>query len=206
MNDELPMGSSVAAPGPAQEAQASHPGFANPSEAQAYLDAAGWKVSRGSIYAHAKAGKLRPGPDGRYSLEAVEAYAKKNLRLKDGSRPKDNASRLQEEKLKAEVERTKEQAKREALRNQILEGSFITRAQYEQDLADRARLLRSDAINFFRTSIDDLIALVGGDPATAARAMAWCEERVEEWLDRYARAGEIRPAAMEPAGTRSEVN
>ncbi|MBI4800325.1 MAG: hypothetical protein HY794_16660 [Desulfarculus sp.] len=205
MNGELPMASATA-PDPAQEAQAPHPGFANPSEAQVYLDAAGWKISQSTIYIHAKAGKLRPGPDGSYTLEAVEAYAKKNLRLKDGSRPKDKASRLQEEKLQAEVERTKEQAKREALKNRILEGTFITRAQYEQDLADRARLLRSDAINFFRTSIDSLIALVGGDPATAAQALAWCEERVEEWLDRYAREGEIRPAAVEPLANRSDGN
>lgn len=189
MSLELPIASTASTCG--EQAEDQERTFANRLRVLEYLLDAGWQVGKSALYQHVKDRKLVPGPDGDFSMAAVKAYAKSYLKLRDGSRPGDAAERLQRAKLEAEIQRTQAQARRETLKTQLMEGQYITKAQHEQDLADRARVFRADLTNFFRRNIDDFLELVEGNKDMAAQALAWWEEQVEDWLDRYARVGEV---------------
>lgn len=162
----------------------------NPTALWHHLKEQGYRVGRSTIYEHAAQGKLRPNQDGVYTESEIRAYLKiADLPLKSGRRPR--ADMLQERKARAEVARIEAQARLMTLKRDVMAGEYIKRSVHEQDLADRARLLRASLFNFFRIHVDDLIGLAGGDPARAAEVLAYCEERLEDWLDAYARAGEI---------------
>lgn len=158
-----------------------------------HLNSEGYKIGKSAVYDHAKAGKLRPNAGGDYTEKEIRAYVElAGLKKKAAD---EKPSDLQARKAEAEVSRLESQAAMFRHKREVAEGKYIERAQHERDLADRARILKASLTNFFRTHVDDIISLAGGDEAAAPRVLSFCEDRLETWLDAYARAGEI---TMEP--------
>jgi hypothetical protein len=170
--------------------------FKGPNAVAAHLRDEGWKVGKSAVYNHCKEGKLRPGPDGLFHETAVLRYAQKHLKRADGAGSQ-SLEALQEKKVRAEITRAEVQASKMQLQQEILEGKFITRLDHEHALATRARLLKSDLINWARQYVDELIQTVDGDPARAPEALAFTERHIEDWLNRYASQRQIQLAAPE---------
>ena len=155
-----------------------------------HLKAQGWRISKSSVYEHAKSGKLSPDEAGNYTLEEIEAYARRWLKRAD--QPSDHdAEDLQQKKLRAEAKRIRAQAEREELKLQHERGSYIRRAEYEQALAVRAQLFKTDLENFARSSVGEIINLVDGDAGKGPDLQAWLLGEIEEFLGRYSREAEF---------------
>ncbi|MFH1034991.1 MAG: hypothetical protein V1806_10840 [Pseudomonadota bacterium] len=124
------------------------------------------------------------------------------MKRKDGG-GSEKLEALQERKVLAEIERAEAQAAKMRLQQEILEGRYIPLEQYQRDLSTRARLLKADMLGWVRLSMEEIIFLVGGDPAKAPEALALAERQVEDWLHRYASQGEIRLAAPQVSQAQS---
>src|SRR6266498_3723308 len=60
--------------------------FASVLEVVDYLDSAGWKISKSTVYDHwKKDGKLKARADGSFVLSTVQEYARHHLQYKDGT-------------------------------------------------------------------------------------------------------------------------
>jgi hypothetical protein len=168
--------------------------FRTQTEVRAWLDAQGFKVALSTVNLHVKKRLLVPNQDGVFTLKAVEAYTRAaKLRRKDGGDAITDSVIARKARFEAEL--MEERARKLRLENEIKRGLYVPRVQYETDLADRARALRADLLNFFRTNIDEFVILVGGDMERAPKALEWWEEHLEQWLDRYAQARKISPEA-----------
>ncbi|MFH1034357.1 MAG: hypothetical protein V1806_07610 [Pseudomonadota bacterium] len=168
--------------------------FKNPRQVAVFLSGQGWKISENTAYTHRERGLLRPDREGLFSESAVLRYANDHLKRKDGA-GSEKLDALQERKVLAEIQRAEAQAAKMRLQQEILEGKYIPLEQYQRDLATRARLLKADMLGWVRLAMEEIIFLVGGDPAQAPEALALAERQVEDWLHRYASQGEIRLAA-----------
>ncbi len=164
--------------------------FKNLNQAAAWLREQGWKISDSTIYNHHTRNLINPRADGLYHEADLLRYAQNTLKRKDGA-GSEKLEALQERKALAEIERAEVQAAKMRLQQEILEGKYITKEQHEREMAARARLLKADMQNFNRLYVEDLIHLVGGDPAQAPEALAFVERHTERWLNRYAIQGEI---------------
>lgn len=161
--------------------------FPNRLAVLAWLKGNGWKISKSGIYTHCQEGKLRPDPDGTYTLTAVERYARTFLkRLSTGQKIKPELDKLQRDKAEAETKRATAQAEHWELKIKIAKGLYVEYAQYEQDLAARITILKSDMENFARSSAGEIIQCVGGDPSKIPDLIDMLLARVRSWLGRYA--------------------
>lgn len=164
--------------------------FHSRSEVHEYLDQEGFKVALSTVNLHAKKRLLVPDESGHYPLSAVEAYIRAaQLKRKDGSDP--DTDQLQRRKVLLEAQKLEEQYRRLKFDNEVKEGLYVLKEQVELDLADRARVLKADLLNFFRTNIDDFLILVEGNLQAAPQSLEWWEEHLEDWMDRYARSGKV---------------
>jgi hypothetical protein len=170
--------------------------FKNPRAVAAYLGQQGWKIAESTCYQHKDDGLIRPRPDGLYHEADVLRYAQKHLRRLDGAGSK-SLEALQEEKVRAEINRAVVQARKADFMQAVLEGKYIKRVDHERDLATRARLLKSDLFAWGRLYVEELIHTVNGDQARAPEALAFTERHIEDWLNRYASQGQIQLAAPE---------
>jgi hypothetical protein len=150
-----------------------------------HLDAQGWKVKKSAVYNHRKEGKIRPQPDGSFRIADVERYAETYLRRKDGSES-GKLDKLQQEKLVAEIEKTRAQADHWINRARASSGAFVPKEQHERDLARRAALFRSDLETFARSEAPEIVSLVFGDAGKIPELVTWLLSRFDGFLANYA--------------------
>ena len=114
--------------------------FSNVEDVVEYLQGQGFKVSRSSVFAHRKEGKLVATAKGNFSRKAVHFYAANYLaQHSTGATPV--VSDLQSKKLMAEVALKTEQARTAKLQRERQEGRLIPREDVELQLAGRAAVL-----------------------------------------------------------------
>lgn len=165
-----------------------------------FLKAGGFQCSKSSVYRHAAARKLLPGKDGRYSLAAVQRYARRFLRnANDPLRqvPKDPDD-LQHRKLNAEIARLEAQARIAAVREKVMSGTYMPREDAERDLARRAAFLKNDMRNFIHAEAPRMVAFVNGSPDKVPEVMEHWNFALDEWLARYAEDRPFVVAAPPP--------
>lgn len=150
----------------------------------AWLDAAGWKISKSAAYKHKKEGRLRPGADGLFSVKGVEKYARQWLEKKDGTAA-GSGEDVQDEKARAELEKLRAQARHWDTKTRLELGELVPREDWDRELAARARVFKSDIDNFIRAEATEIIRLVDGDASKAPDLIDYYLRRAEEWLDRY---------------------
>lgn len=158
--------------------------FKTGTEVYQYLVSHGWKVSQASVYNHLAKGWLKKGEDGQFSLGEVQKYAIKRLQKKDGSGETDEIS---ERKRKAEADSAEAMARIKRVKAETMEGSFIPRSQYEQDLSARAQMFKTDLQVLAETLPPEMIKLVEGDQDRAPDLTQFLKNQFEEFLDRYSR-------------------
>lgn len=100
--------------------------FINLRHVLVYLLECGYKVSESNLYKHGKEGKIRPAPDGTYTLKAVKAYASTFLRTM-ATHLTEKADELQRKYEKARLRNMQIKNKQDALKLAIQEGRYILR-------------------------------------------------------------------------------
>lgn len=157
--------------------------LSNVLEVVDYLRAAGWKVSKSTIYNHVKEGKLRPGDDGKYRSSNVDRYAlnQRTKRLDGGG----SLDKLSEEK--ARIQNRKELAQAELLehKNKIIQGQYVRKDSFEHELAYRAMIFKNDIEAFFRAQAGMIIELVDGDKDKVPDLVEYMLAAAAGWLNRY---------------------
>lgn len=151
----------------------------------AYLKGLGRKTGKSTIYNHTKEGKLRRRPDGTYSLADVDRYAQEHLPRLDGEIEEPTGS-LQQQKLQAEIDKTRAQAQHWDMRTKVFTGAYVPKDLYEAELAKRAAILRNDLETFARAEAAEIVAQAKGDAETIPDMTEWLLNRFEQFLDRYA--------------------
>jgi len=136
----------------------------NLAEVLAYLQEAGWRVTKSTLYRHQGEGKILPRNDGAYHLKDVEKYAKTFLKqAATGKRIQERMDDLQYRKEKALTE-SAEMAVAKARRAEERERwTHPPREVYEQEFAALAGTLEAALKSWLQSEAPAWIRLVNGD-------------------------------------------
>ena len=156
-----------------------------------WLNGQGWKIRKTTIYQHRKEGKIKPQADGTFSIEDVEKYASTYLKRKDGT-GSGKLDRIQQEKLLAETEKSRAQAKHWITKERILSGSFVPKDLFERELTKRAILFRTDLETFARSEAASIANLIKGDVNLIPELTEYMLGKFEDMMDRYAQEREFK--------------
>ena len=162
----------------------SSPTLSNALAVAEYLKDQGWKVRKSAVYKHKKEGKLRCGADGTYLISEVDRYAQTYLKRADGSAP-DKLEKLQQEKLHAEIEKTKAQARHWTMKAEVFTGAYVPKDLFEGELAKRAAVFRNDLETFARAEASEIVSRAAGSADTISDLIEWLLGRFESFLARY---------------------
>ncbi len=141
--------------------------FDTPIDVYRYLKASGWKIGKSKVYNDCGT-KLKPGEDGKFSLESVELYALKHLKrlVPDGATESvaDELERLHLERLRREVSLRKRQEEKLRFDLERKKGRYLPRSEFETLLAARWVVLRAGFKAMVDLNLDAWISLIEDDP------------------------------------------
>lgn len=150
-------------------------------DAVAFLQNAGFKISKTSFSRDLKEGKIATNAQGRFEKTALLAYAgasREPVAVEKNNALGDAAT----QRYSADAELKKYQAERTRLKLEKEQGLLMSRAQHERDLAARALFFKNEVRTFIRLHGHAIISLVGGDAARAASLTHWWDEATADWL------------------------
>jgi hypothetical protein len=151
-----------------------------------HLETQGWKIKKSAAYKHRKEGKIRPQKNGAFRVVDVEKYAAAFLKRTDsGQKQADAMTGLQEERVRAEVDKLKAQAKHWGLKENIAAGRYVEKGTFERELARRAAVFKNDIEIFVRSQAAEIINFVAGNQERTPELIEWLLDRTADWLDRY---------------------
>lgn len=150
-----------------------------------YLKINNWKIAKSRAYEHQKEGKIKPQANGTFRLSDVEKYAAVHLKRSNGRSAVSELEKYQEEKARVELEREKAKLEQIQYKNKLAAGAYVPREAFEQELAKRAAVFKSDVENFILGGAEKTIALVDGDPAKAPILIEYQRAAAADWLNRY---------------------
>jgi hypothetical protein len=151
-----------------------------------YLDTHGWKIKKSAAYKHQKEGKIRPQKNGAFRIVDIEKYAAAFLKRTDsGKKQSDILESMQEERMRAEVDKIKAQARHWDLREKIAAGKYVDKDTFERELTRRAAVFKNDIESFIRSQAGEIITQTAGDPERAPDLIEYLLDRTADWLDRY---------------------
>lgn len=151
-----------------------------------YLEEKGYKIKKSQIYNHKTAGKIRPSRNGHYLLSDVEKYAVTHLRLADGTPPAGKQlDKAQHDRAEAETREKIARARHWELKTGTLEGKLVPREIFENELAARAAIFRTDGENFFHSQAPGMVHIVSGDATKIPDLLSFCLDALEQWISRY---------------------
>jgi len=162
------------------------PVFESRIEALKHLKGLGYKVGKSKFYKDAGEGLVRFESDGKINQKSLDRYIRLSgiRRFSEiGQNKGEEKDSVLYEKAEQEVEKLKEQVRELRKKNEILEGQYFRKSDFEMELAARAAVFESELKQNFRTHAERLTAVVSGD---SNRAMA-VAEALETILDRALR-------------------
>jgi hypothetical protein len=167
--------------------------FENLHAVMQYLQKKGYKIQKSAIYNHKTTGKIRPNKEGKYLLKDVEKYAQAHLQLADGSpSPAKILDKAQKERAEAETRERIARATNWEVRTAALQQKLVPRDLFENELAARAAIFRTDGENFFRGQAPAIVNIVGGDVIKVPELIDFCLNALEQWLSRYLQREEFK--------------
>lgn len=161
--------------------------FENLNQVLAHLKGNLWKVSSTTLYNHRTKGLLISDQSGRFLASDVDKYAARNLKRMDGS-PGESESKDIKDKRQAEIRKAKAQAKHWEIKAKVAAGLYVPREHFEQQLAARASIFKSDLLSFCRSLAPEIIDMVDGDEQLAPDLIDFMTEKTLIHLDRYSRS------------------
>lgn len=158
--------------------------FKTQLDAVAYLQDAGYKVSKSQFNRDVKARKVPKNAGGQFEEGALLGYAA--ACLAPTSQLADSAMFMASADQKsADAELKKYQAARQKLKFEKEQGLLMARADHERELGARALFFKNEVRNFIHLHGPAIIHLVGGDEQKLRSLVAWWEEKTAIWLDTW---------------------
>jgi hypothetical protein len=163
-----------------------------------HLKEQGWKIEKSSAYQDKKNRLLVPRKDGKFTLSDINNYIiLAKLQRTDGTSGTDN-DRMVNERAQNELNKSKIELEILQRKNEREAGLYVPRESLNQELTKRAARLKSDAENYARSSVEKIIAVVGGDPTKGPALLEYQMDAIADWLNRYAADREFTVPAMSP--------
>lgn len=157
------------------------------AEVLIYLQEAGWDIKKQTFYNACGDGKLRLNRSGVYSKRAVKKYAETYLvHLGLGTTVPEADEAKAERKLDLEIEGLATKNKREKLKHDKEAALLIERDLVELELASRAVVLDQGLDVFFRSTVTEMVAMVGGKADLAPSLLQFCLQKKNELMTNYA--------------------
>jgi phage terminase Nu1 subunit (DNA packaging protein) len=173
--------------------QAAPDTFATQQDVLVYLKAGGYKIEKSALSNHVRT-RLLIKKQGVFRRQDVDKYA--DLHLQSGATGQKAADKklagLQERKLKAETDRTEEQARKAKLEREAMEGKMLPRADVELELAARAVVIDSGISGLIQSHAATWIDLVAGDQAKLPDLTEAMANNFRTLLNEYATTDIIR--------------
>lgn len=170
-----------------------------------YLQEAGWKITKTSLYRHQKEGKIIPASDGKYSKRVVDKYARTFLKqAATGKRVVEETDELQRRKLQKEIARLELSVEREKFNLERDRGLYVPREQMDIELAMRAGVLMAGLKHWIQRRASDWIAAVSGDEKRVGELIAMMNNDLEEHIHQYA-ANKEYEVVVESDAVQSDV-
>jgi hypothetical protein len=144
-----------------------------------YLTAQGWKIKRSAAYQHVQEKKLQHNASGTFALADVETYATKYLKHLDGSNVKKALEKMQERKITAEVESVEYEARIKKIKAEAIEGKFILREIFENEIAAQALAFRNTLHTFIHASSEEIVHLVAGDASLISDLIEFLKDKAD---------------------------
>ncbi len=152
-----------------------------------YLKAAGWKVTRTSLYRHRSEGKILPEKCGQFSQKDVDKYAKNWLKQQStGKRVSTKTDELQREKLELELKNLQLDSERKKFQHEKEQGKYIPKEQMEIELAARAGILDAGLKHWIQSRAADWIRTVNGDTKKVGDMINMMNKDMDEHINSYA--------------------
>lgn len=166
--------------------------FRNKKAVLDYLKTEGWQISQSQFYAHCKERYLRPDKEGKYTLKAVEKYAKTWLKLAaTGEKINTEYDRKMERKLDAEIKAAEVRADREQFELETKRGRFIPRDEFELAIVGRAVAFMAHLNHTVQTNAAEWIEIVGGDQTRAPELVQAISRAIEQRMGDFAADAEF---------------
>lgn len=157
------------------------------------LKSDGWKVTKTSLYRHAKEGKLLPRPDGAYAPKDVERYARTFLKQQStGKKVNEKLDTLQRERLEKELRSLDLDIKRKERQEEKESGNLVPREQLDIELATRAGILDAGLRHWIQSHAAEWIRLVGGDTKKVGDLINLMGRDLDEYINAYASTKEYQ--------------
>jgi len=165
-----------------------------------HLKEQGWKIEKSKAYQDKKERLLVPRADGKFTLSDINNYIiLARLQRTDGTSGIDN-DRMIQERAQVELDKAKIELERSTRKNKLEAGLYVPRETFEQELTKRAARLTADAENYARSSVEKIIAIVGGDPTKGPALLEYQMDAIADWFNTYSADREFSvtpPAAGE---------
>jgi hypothetical protein len=192
-DNKAPEKSTSQVPAESSEPPAQPEAFENLPAVMQYLQKKGYKIQKSAIYNHKTTGKIRPNKEGKYLRADVEKYAQAHLQPADGSpSPAKVLDKAQKERAAAETRERIARAINWETRTAALQQKLVPRELFENELAARAAIFRTDGENFFRGQAPAIVNIVGGDALKVPELIDFCLNVLEQWLSRYLQQEEFK--------------
>lgn len=146
------------------------PVFANRIEALKHLKGLGYKLGKSKFYKDAAEGLVRFEPDGTITEKSLDRYVKLTgiRKFSDlGKNATEEKEAILYDKAFKEVEKLSEQVRELKTKNEILEGQYFKKSEFDMEMAGRASMLDAGLRQVVRVSAEKLIRSVHGDATMA---------------------------------------
>lgn len=165
--------------------------FKNLLKVEDHLASVGYKVSKSTLYAHAKTRKIKPRGDGLFYIADVEKYARDYLKQKNEP-VRESSDTIQRRRNEAEARKLEAQAKHWEIKSKVESGAYVPRAALEIELAKRAMVFKNDLESFARSHAPEICSRVKGNDALAPALVEYLLDEFADFLDRYSSDREFK--------------
>jgi hypothetical protein len=155
-------------------------------EAVLFLRSKGYKCSQTKISEDLKKHLIPKTEDGKFSAKALIGYAELHLDVLEVTEDK-SANAVAYERLQAEADFKKSQADLNRLKLERQQGSLISKADHEEDLAARSAFFKREIETFIQRKGFEIIELVKGNPGCASDLIIWWRESMAGLMDTWSK-------------------
>jgi|GEM_PF-1888524 len=167
-------------------------GLSNVLAVVEYLTAKGFRIKKSSAYQHVREKTLQRQADGTFSVADVEKYAYRCLKRLDGASTRKSYENMQERKCRADVEAAEYEARIKKKKAEAIEGKFILRDVFEDELSTQALAFRNALHTFVHTNAEEIVHFVSGDTSRVPDLISFVIERFDAHILKTAEDLEAR--------------
>ena len=145
-----------------------------------YLHGQGWKISMQTGYNHRGKKLLSVRKDGKYYQSDVDRYASGGaLQRLDGIK-QEVSDADSDRKRKAEADSAEFDARIKRIRAEAIEGKYIDREIFEEELAAQALAFRNSIQTYIHAAVEEIVSFIGGDVSKIPDLIEFMLERADD--------------------------